>query len=138
MFSQPLPDQVEVSIEVPRWGLIKRDRHGGIDFISPLPCPFNYGSVPGTLAADGDAQDALLVGPRAAAGSRVDAHVLGRVRFIDAGHEDAKWICGHAPLARFDRLQIAVFFRVYAQAKRALNALRGRPGHTRYAGLELR
>ena len=57
------PKAVEVIIEVPRGGFIKRHPDGAVDFVSPVPCPFNYGSVEGSEAADGDPQDALVLGP---------------------------------------------------------------------------
>jgi inorganic pyrophosphatase len=38
--------EVDVVIEVPRGSFIKRGSTGHVDFISPLPCPFNYGSRP--------------------------------------------------------------------------------------------
>ena len=44
--ASPAPPEVEVVIEVPRGSFLKRGSTGHIDFISPLPCPFNYGSVP--------------------------------------------------------------------------------------------
>jgi inorganic pyrophosphatase len=135
-----------VIVEVARWSLWKRRENGSLDFISPLPCPFNYGSVPGTLAPDGDREDAVVLGPRLRSGTRLRARVIGRVRFIDAGLPDAKWICAPANsgassgpdcLSAVDRLRIALFFAVYSRGKRALNALRGLPGPTHYAGLEL-
>ena len=50
---------MEVIIEVPRGCFLKRGSTGGIDFVSPLPCPYNYGSVPDYLGLDGDLLDAL-------------------------------------------------------------------------------
>ena len=47
------PPVVEVVIEVPRGSFLKRGSTGRVDFISPLPCPFNYGSVPGYIGLDG-------------------------------------------------------------------------------------
>jgi hypothetical protein len=41
-----------VSIEVPRWGFVKRRADGGVDFVSPIPCPYNYGSILGLVAPD--------------------------------------------------------------------------------------
>ena len=58
------PPEVEVVIEVPRFSFLKRGSTGHIDFISPLPCPFNYGSVPTHLGMEGDLLDALVLGPR--------------------------------------------------------------------------
>jgi inorganic pyrophosphatase len=43
------PPEVEVVIEVPRGSFLKRGASGRIDFVSPLPRPFNYGAVPTLL-----------------------------------------------------------------------------------------
>jgi inorganic pyrophosphatase len=123
-------------IDSPRGSVIKRADDGGIDFVSPLPCPFNYGSVPGTVSGDGDRVDAVVLGARLPAGTRVRVKVLAVARFVDAGDEDPKWICGQPPLRDVARLQVDAFFRVYALAKRALNRARGKHGATRYDGLE--
>ena len=48
-----LPTRVRVRVEVPRGSLAKRGAHGQIEFLSPVPCPFHYGSVVGVLGADG-------------------------------------------------------------------------------------
>jgi inorganic pyrophosphatase len=130
------PEQLEVLIDHPRGSFVKRHDDGSIDFVSPLPSPFNYGSVPGTRAADGDREDAIVLGARIAAGTRVKLPVLARVRFIDAGKEDPKWVCGRT-LGRGDRLQLELFFHVYTRVKRALNAARGLPQPTEFRGLEL-
>ncbi|MFY0541612.1 hypothetical protein [Nannocystis pusilla] len=37
-----------VKIEYPRWSVVKRRSDGSVDFVSPLPCPYNYGHVPGS------------------------------------------------------------------------------------------
>ena len=60
----PEPPEVEVVIEIPRGSFLKRGSTGHLDFISPLPCPFNYGSVPKFLGLEGDLLDALVLGPR--------------------------------------------------------------------------
>ena len=44
------PPELEVVIEIPRGSFLKRGSSGRIDFVSPLPCPFNYGSAPAWLA----------------------------------------------------------------------------------------
>jgi inorganic pyrophosphatase len=131
-----IPQELEVVIEVPLGGFVKRRDDGGIDFVSPVPCPFNYGSVPNTRSGDGDRLDALVLGPRLSRGARLRARVVGRVRFTDAGQDDPKLICSERPLGRLDRARIAAFFTVYARAKGLLNWLRGRGGPTRYRGLE--
>lgn len=132
------PDRLEVVIEVPRGGFIKRRDDGGIDFVSPVPCPFNYGSVPGTRSGDGDRLDAVVLGTRLARGSRVSMAVVGCVHFVDAGDADPKFICGNQALSRVDRLSLLGFFAVYARAKRLLNGVRRKPGPTHCAGLEER
>lgn len=127
-------DELEVVIDVPRGSFIKRDDQGDIDFLSPIPCPFNYGHVPGTRAADGEGVDALVLGPRLAHGSTVSLTARGRLDFIDAGEADPKWICAAAPLTSGQRVQVELFFRSYALAKRLINRLRGKRGPTRYLG----
>jgi|SRR4051794_10180262 inorganic pyrophosphatase len=133
-----LPVEAEVVIDAPRFSHVKRDDAGRVDFVSPLPCPFNYGSVPGTRAADGDRIDAVVLGPRLPRHARVRLRVLGLVHFVDAGDYDPKWICARVPLTALDRAQLDAFFRIYALAKRALHRVRGRRGESRYAGLVLR
>jgi len=123
-----------VVIDVPRGSFIKRDDDGAVDFVSPIPCPFNYGHVPGSLADDGDAVDAVVLGPKLAAGSIAKVATRARVDFIDAGVSDPKWVCADAPLSSFERFQVAGFFRCYAVAKRMINRVRGQRGPTRYRG----
>ena len=132
---------IEVVIEVPLGGFIKRTDDGAIDFVSPAPCPFNYGSVPDTLSGDGDRLDAVVLGPRLARGARVHVNVVARVRFTDAGQDDPKLICSRSerPLSRLDRAKVTTFFVLYARAKALLNRVRGhgKLGPTRFDGIEL-
>ena len=127
-------DGLLVVIDVPRGSFIKRDDEGAVDFLSPVPCPFNYGHVPGTLADDGDGFDAVVLGPRLSLGSTATVVTRARIDFIDAGCSDPKWVCADAPLSRFERLQVAGFFRCYALAKGLINRVRGKRGPTRYLG----
>lgn len=130
-----MPEPCEVVIEVPAWTFVKRTPSGDVDFVSPLPSPFNYGSVVGTISADGDPLDALVLGPRLARGARVKTTAYAEVDFLDAGLRDPKRICGREPTA-LDRARVVAFFRVYALAKRALYRLRGGArGSTRYRGI---
>ena len=94
------PPSVEVVIEVPRGSFLKRGSTGRVDFISPLPCPFNYGSVPKYLGLEGDLLDAVVLGPRLPAGTRVQAKAWGAVILTDRGMTDDKLICGNHPLHR--------------------------------------
>ena len=126
---------IEVVIDVPRGNFIKRTDDGAIDFVSPAPCPFNYGSVPDTRSGDGDRLDALVLGPRLARGARVRVNVVARVRFTDAGQDDPKLICSDRPLGRLDRARITAFFMLYARAKALINRVRGKAGPTRFEGI---
>lgn len=128
---------VEVLIEVPRFSFVKRDHLGHIQLLSPVPCPFNYGSLPGTHAGDGDPIDALVLGPRRARGERWRLPVRGVVRFVDAGAADPKWLCSMAELTAADLRAVEQFFSVYVLAKRALNGLLRRPAPTRFERIEL-
>jgi inorganic pyrophosphatase len=69
----PLVPELDIVIEVPRGSFLKRGSTGHVDFISPLPCPFNYGSVPAYVGLEGDLLDALVLGPRLRLGTRVRA-----------------------------------------------------------------
>src|SRR5436190_685566 len=69
-------------IELPRGGLVKRSAGGRIDFVSPLPCPYNYGSLPGTRGGDDDPIDAIVLGPRLRAGTRVDLPVVAAIGWL--------------------------------------------------------
>lgn len=127
---QPLPYRIEVS----RGGFIKRDPHGRIDFISPAPCPFNYGSIPGVQGDDGEPMDVVVLGPRLPLGAEGEAPLRGRVRFLDAGVRDDKWVLSSAPLGRRDRLRLWLFFQTYARLKALARPHRG---PTRFEGMAI-
>lgn len=129
-----LPEQVKVRVEVPKGGFIKRGSNRQIDFIAPLPCPFNYGSVPDSLAPDGDPLDAVVLGPRRPIDHVSTWNVYGVVDFVDAGEDDPKLICGAQPPSRSQWWTVVVFFRSYAVAKRVLNRVRGKQGTTAVRG----
>ncbi len=129
-----VPERVRVIVEVARFSFVKRKDDGSIDFVAPLPSPFNYGSVPGTRSGDGDRLDAIVLGPRLRRGVEVERRVLDVVRFIDAGQDDPKLVCGEGELGEEDRARVERFFRVYAWAKRLLHRLRGRRGRTAFEG----
>jgi len=121
---------VEVVIEIPRGSFLKRGSDGSLDFISPLPCPYNYGSVPGLLGLEGDLLDAVVLGPRLARGSRVRVAAHGAVGLMDRGLYDDKLICAREPPSAAQCARVVRFFRVYGWAKRLLNLLRLHPGVT--------
>jgi inorganic pyrophosphatase len=133
--SASIGDLAEAVIEVPRGAFVKRDASGRIDLLSPLPCPFNYGSVPGTRSPDGEAVDALVLGPRLPRGARVRLPVVAVVSFLDGGLDDPKLVLGPSGLGEGDRIALTAFFRAYEVLKRGLSAVTGRPGPTRFLGL---
>ena len=124
----PEPPELEVVIEVPRFSFLKRGSTGRIDFISPLPCPFNYGSIPAYIGLEGDLLDALVLGPRLALGARVRVKAWGAVTLTDRGMSDDKLVCSASPITTLQRREVLRFFHVYARCKALLNMLRRRPG----------
>jgi inorganic pyrophosphatase len=128
------PPEVEVCIEVPRGGFLKRGSTGIVDFVSPLPWPFNYGSVPAYLGLEGDLLDAVVLGPRLPRGARVRVRAWAAIGMTDRGMYDDKLICGHAPPSRRQRQALLAFFHVYAWAKGLLNLLRGQRGRNACEG----
>lgn len=128
------PIEVEVLIEVPRGSFLKRGSSGHIDFVSPLPCPYNYGAVPSHLGLEGDLLDALVLGPRLRLGSRSRIRAWGAVILRDRGMVDDKLICSHEQPSPAEIEQVLRFFRFYARCKGALNLLRGRPGRNACEG----
>lgn len=136
MTSLSFPNELEVRIDTARGGFVKRRDDGRVDFFSPLPSPFNYGSALDSKAADGDREDVIVLGEKIERGSEVRVPVLGRVRFIDAGVADHKWLCGDS-LSPGEINRIKRFFQLYARCKGLLNKLRGAKGPTRFEGIEV-
>jgi inorganic pyrophosphatase len=121
---------LEVAIEIPKWSHLKRGSDGRLDFISPLPCPYNYGSVPDLLGMEGDLLDALVLGPRLPRGSRVRVRAYGAVGLDDRGLYDDKLICAAHRPSRLELRRVIGFLRIYGLAKGLLNRLRGQAGPT--------
>jgi inorganic pyrophosphatase len=136
--SDRLPAPLSVTVEIPRGSFRKVGSTGSLDFLSPLPCPFNYGSVRTRIGLEGDLLDAVVLGPRVPAGTVVQAFAQGAVGLYDRGLYDDKLICSPTDLdprgLRRTRRVVVAFFAVYGVAKRLLNIWRGRPGRTRSAG----
>src|SRR5881227_1355161 len=132
--AQAQPPQLEVVIEIPRGSFLKRGSTGHIDFISPLPCPFNYGSVPTYIGMEGDLLDAVVLGPRLAVGTHVRIKAWDAVTLTDRGMSDDKLICSdHAPTPS-QRRNVLRFFHFYAKCKGMLNVWRRRPGRNACEG----
>lgn len=131
----PLQNQIIV-IETPKGSFVKRNEHGQTDFISPLPCPFNYGHIKGKYGGDGDLLDGLLLGERRKIGDEIEMLVVGCVRFIDDGLRDDKWILSEKKPTKAQKRMIVVFFGIYTQAKRLASMLKGRSGRTYVENIE--
>ena len=125
---------VDVVIEIPRGSFLKRGSTGHVDFVSPLPCPFNYGSVPTLVGLEGDLLDAVVLGPRLERGTRLRVPAWGAVVLRDRGMVDHKLVCSAQPLDESARAAVLRFFGLYARCKGLLNVLRGRPGRNACEG----
>lgn len=126
--------EVDVVIEIPRGSFLKRGSTGHVDFVSPLPCPFNYGSVPDLVGLEGDLLDALVLGPRLRVGTRLRVRAWGAVTMTDRGMQDDKLVCSARPVGDAQRRAVLRFFAFYAKAKGLLNRWRGRGGRNACEG----
>jgi inorganic pyrophosphatase len=109
--------EVDVVIEIPRGSFLKRGSKGHVDFISPLPCPFNYGAVPTLVGLEGDLLDVVVLGKRLHVGTRLRLPAWGAVVQRDRGMVDHKLICSTEPLDEAARRGVLRFFRFYAGVK---------------------
>lgn len=130
----PDPPEVDVVIEIPRGSFLKRGSTGHIDFISPFPCPFNYGAVPDYLGQEGDLLDVVVLGPRLPLGTRIHLRAWGAVTLRDRGMVDDKLVCSAHPLTMKQRRFVLRFFHFYAKCKGLLNFMRQRPGRNACEG----
>lgn len=128
------PPVVEVAIEIPKGSFLKRGSNGHIDFVSPFPCPFNYGSVHSHIGGEGDYLDAVVLGPRLSAGTRVKVPARGAVGLSERFMYDDKLICATGPLSARQRRGVLCFFHLYARCKGLLNLVRGQRGKSRCEG----
>ena len=126
--------EVEVVIEIPRGSFLKRGSNGHLDFVSPLPCPYNYGSIHQFIGGEGDLLDAVVLGPRLATGSVVRVPARGAVGLSERFMYDDKLICAERPLTTGQRRRVLRFFHLYAFCKGLLNRLRGQRGAARCEG----
>ena len=109
--------EVDVVIEIPRGSFLKRGSTGHVDFVSPLPCPFNYGAVPALVGLEGDLLDVVVLGQRLHVGTRLRVPVWGAVVLRDRGMVDHKLICSAEPLDEAARSSVLRFFGIYARCK---------------------
>jgi inorganic pyrophosphatase len=126
--------KLEVIIEIPRGCFLKRGSTGRLDFLSPFPCPFNYGSVEAYMGLDGDLLDAVVLGARLKRGVRVRVYALGAVGLVDRDVYDDKIICSNNPIGPYQRYFVLLFFKLYAKCKGILNFMRKSPGRNACEG----
>jgi inorganic pyrophosphatase len=126
----PLQNQIIV-IETPKGSFVKRNEHYDIDFVSPLPCPFNYGHIKGEMGGDGDPLDGILLGRHQCCNTEISAKVVGCVRFIDDGARDDKWILSDKNPTKIQKWMIVRFFGIYVPMKRLVLVFKGRKGITK-------
>ena len=107
---------------------MKRGSSGHVDFVSPLPCPYNYGAADAFIGLEGDLLDALVLGRRRPYGTKLRTLAWGAVTLTDRGMSDDKLICSDLPVSLPEQQRVLRFFRFYARCKGLLNTWRGRPG----------
>lgn len=118
-----LPPRICARIEVAKWQFSKRDDSGRVQYRSPFPLPFDYGSTPLMAMADGDLD--ILVLDRSCSsrgiGTELDVCPVAVAHFMDAGRWDPKVIARIAPkrdpLSRSEALFLGLFFRALAFLK---------------------
>lgn len=127
---------MKIVVETPKWSFSKFDTNNGKlerEFRSPFPAPVNYGYVKDTKAADGDGVDVVIPGPRLAQGTEIESKIIGKVKYIDSGVKDHKYIA--AKDRRSEKL-LVLTFASYVWFKAAVNLLRGKIEKPKFLGIE--
>ena len=96
-----VPHDINVVIEIPHGSQVKYeiDKDSGAIFVdrflfTPMAYPAAYGFIPGTLAADGDPADALVLAPAAIVpGAVIRCRPIGMLQMEDESGQDEKIIC---------------------------------------------
>ena len=129
--------QQTILIETPRWSFVKRNERGQIDYVSPVPSPFHYGSLIDLKGGDGDPMDALWFG-ETPEGNQITGIVIGVIRFQDKGLVDDKWILtdGRA-LNHLELMALQQFFRGYAILKNLLEFVTSRAMNSELVSVDL-
>ena len=95
------PHDINVVIEIPQGSQVKYeiDKDSGAMMVdrflfTPMAYPAAYGFIPGTLAADGDPADALVLVPTAVVpGAVIRARPIGMLQMEDEAGQDEKIVC---------------------------------------------
>lgn len=96
-----VPFDINVVIEIPQGSSVKYevDKDSGAIFVdrflfTPMAYPTAYGFIPGTLAADGDPTDALVLTPaNVVPGAVIRSRPIGVLKMEDESGQDEKIIC---------------------------------------------
>ncbi|UYH51381.1 inorganic diphosphatase [Candidatus Kirkpatrickella diaphorinae] len=96
-----MPDDIFVVIEIPEGSSVKYevDKESGAVFVdrflfTSMSYPAAYGFIPGTLAADGDPADALVLAPGPISpGAVIRVRPVGMLKMEDESGQDEKIIC---------------------------------------------
>lgn len=136
------PEEVLLAVEIPAGSFTKYEINDeGLVFVDrfqsmPVAYPANYGSMPRTLAGDGDPLDALVLTREPLhPGVLVKFRPIGVLRMLDDGKHDEKiigvptdkidptyaGIRDLADLPEIERQRIEAFFRVYKDLPKGRN-----------------
>jgi inorganic pyrophosphatase len=136
------PEEVLLTVEIPAGSFTKYEINDeGLVFVDrfqsmPVAYPANYGSMPRTLAGDGDPLDALVLTREPLhPGVLVKFRPIGVLRMLDDGKHDEKiigvptdkvdptyaGIRDLADLPQIERDRIEAFFRVYKDLPKGRN-----------------
>lgn len=139
------PEEVLLAVEIPAGSSVKYEiGDDGLVFVDrvlsmPVAYPANYGSMPRTLAGDGDPLDALVLTRQPLhPGVLVRFRPVAVLRMTDKGEQDEKiigvpvdqvdpsyaGIRDLADLPAIERQRIEAFFRVYKDLPEGGNAVR--------------
>ena len=139
---QTAPEEVLLAVEIPAGSSTKYEINDeGLVFVDrfqsmPVAYPANYGSMPRTLAGDGDPLDALVLTREPLhPGVLVMFRPIGVLRMLDDGEHDEKiigvptdkvdptyaGIRDLADLPQIERDRIEAFFRVYKDLPKGRN-----------------
>ena len=140
--SAKAPEEVLLAVEIPAGSSIKYEiNEQGLLFVDrfqsmPVAYPANYGSMPRTLAGDGDPLDALVLTREPLhPGVLVKFRPIGVLRMLDDGEHDEKiigvptdkvdptyaGIRDLADLPQIERDRIEAFFRIYKDLPKGRN-----------------
>lgn len=139
-FSYPQPEDTSeffTVIEIPAGSFTKYEIDADHGYVlvdryqsMPVVYPANYGSIPSSLAGDGDPLDGLIFTREPIVpGAVIKVRAIGVLHMIDGGEEDSKIIAVPASdidptydairniedLPEIERQRIEAFFRVYKQ-----------------------